>query len=45
MLPAMAACVSLSPPSQMALRTAPSKEWLSRKAMMASGTDSWQLSL
>lgn len=32
-------------PSQTALRTASSKEWLSRKAMMASGTDSWQLSL
>ena len=40
-----AARVSLSPPREMALRIASSKSLLSRNAMMAWGTVSWQVTL
>mgnify|MGYP006900166544 CR=1 FL=1 len=43
MLAAMAACVSLSPPNETALRMASSKPVLSRKQVMASGTEPWHV--
>jgi hypothetical protein len=42
MPPVMQARVSLSPPSEIAFRTASSYETESRKATMASGTVRWQ---
>ena len=45
MLPVIAARVSLSPPKEMAFRMASLKSVLSRNAIMACGTVSWQVSL
>jgi hypothetical protein len=45
MPPVMQAIVSLSPPIEIASRTAFSKSTLSKKAIIASGTDPWQISL
>jgi hypothetical protein len=44
MLPVMAARVSLSPPRDIAVRSASSKSQLSQNAVIAYGTVSWQLS-
>ncbi len=45
MPPVMAARVSLSPPTETAVRMASSKDSDSRKASMAWGMVSWQVSL